>query len=168
MASTNAATQPALSFDADERPKSATEVLRDLKRWMENRLKNGPIESRGQRSGYAGAHVQSGYVAVLIPDWEMKQKLESVSAALAQKPRKVRMHPSIHPTEAPRLTRQCAEILAAFRADTNHRQTNQELVRLALKYTSRLSDLRAAGYQIDVVKRDRYSGQTIYELKEAT
>ena len=42
--------------------------------------------------------------------------------------------------------------------------TNVELAALALKYTSRLSDLRAAGYTITVTARDYATGRTVYRL----
>jgi hypothetical protein len=43
--------------------------------------------------------------------------------------------------------------------------SNFELAQIALKYTSRLSDLRAAGYDVRVVERDYASGLTMYRLE---
>jgi hypothetical protein len=36
---------------------------------------------------------------------------------------------------------------------------------LSLKYTSRISDLRHAGYDVRVVERDYASGRTVYRLE---
>lgn len=66
-------------------------------------------------------------------------------------------------TEAPRLSKQCREILARLRAG---RATNNELAQIALKYTGRVSDLRKAGHDIRVVRSDRATGLTVYALLE--
>ena len=41
--------------------------------------------------------------------------------------------------------------------------TNAELAQLALKYTSRISDIRAAGYVVDKVRRE--GGTVTYALR---
>lgn len=64
--------------------------------------------------------------------------------------------------ETPRLSAQCQLILDRLKRS---RATNKELAALSLKYTSRISDLRASGYDVIVVDRDHKSGLTIYELK---
>lgn len=64
--------------------------------------------------------------------------------------------------EARRLSRQCQAILAVLQRG---RVTNHELAQLSLKYTSRLSDLRAAGHDVRVVTQDRRTGVTVYELR---
>lgn len=46
--------------------------------------------------------------------------------------------------------------------------TNAELAAISLKYTSRISDLRAKGFDVQVVEQDRATGVTIYELEEAS
>lgn len=66
--------------------------------------------------------------------------------------------------ERDRLSRQCAAILTRLRRGP---ATNVELAGLALKYTSRISDLRERGYAIVVVSRDRRTGLTIYQLAES-
>jgi hypothetical protein len=66
------------------------------------------------------------------------------------------------PEEARRLSGQCAAILARLHQGP---ATNRELAGLSLKYTSRLSDLRAAGYDVRVVERDYASGRTVYRLE---
>jgi hypothetical protein len=68
------------------------------------------------------------------------------------------------PEEAPRLSAQCAAILDRLKRGP---ATNQELARIALKYTGRISDLRANGHQIEIVSRCRSTGLTIYALKGA-
>jgi len=65
--------------------------------------------------------------------------------------------------ERPRLSGQNQAIIERLRLGP---ATNRELAQIALKYTSRLSDLRAAGYDVVVVDRDRATGMTMYELKE--
>ncbi len=67
--------------------------------------------------------------------------------------------------EAKRLGGQCAAILARLREGP---ATNRELANISLKYTGRLSDLRAAGYVIECVKQDHETGLTFYKLVERT
>lgn len=63
--------------------------------------------------------------------------------------------------ETPRLSRQCEMILALLKARP---VSNRELSGVALKYTSRISDLRAAGYNIQA-RVDRVTGLTMYHLQ---
>lgn len=67
-------------------------------------------------------------------------------------------------TEARRLSRQCREILALLRE--RREVSNAELAAVALKYTGRISEIRQAGYDVRVVRRDRDSGLTHYRLVE--
>ena len=69
---------------------------------------------------------------------------------------------SVAPEEAPRLSKQCREILERLKQGP---ATNRDLAGLSLKYTSRVSDLRAAGFKIEVVERNHQSGLNVYELK---
>jgi hypothetical protein len=71
--------------------------------------------------------------------------------------------PRVSATEARRLSSQCLRIVERLRKS---RATNVELAALSLKYTARVSDLRARGYVIEVVDRDRVSGLCVYELKQ--
>jgi hypothetical protein len=92
----------------------------------------------------------------------MKQRtfdFDAPAKPLAVPPR----DPSVDPIEAPRLSRQCVEILARLRMGM---ATNRELATIALKYTSRISDLRDAGFTIVVVDRYKETGHVLYELKE--
>jgi hypothetical protein len=63
------------------------------------------------------------------------------------------------PADRPRLSGQNAVILARLRQGTT---SNVELADISLKYTSRLSDLRAAGY--DIVCHRGEKGLNFYEL----
>lgn len=63
--------------------------------------------------------------------------------------------------ERPRLSGQNRAILELLERGP---ATNRELAAISLKYTSRISDLRAAGYNVVVVDRDRTTGMTMYEL----
>ena len=65
--------------------------------------------------------------------------------------------------ERKRLSRQCAAILALLQS--RERVSNAQLAEVALKYTGRISELRHAGYRIDVVASDRASGLVWYELR---
>ena len=70
--------------------------------------------------------------------------------------------PNVTAPEKPRLKGQSARILERLRQG---RASNRELSEIALKYTSRISDIRAAGFTIELVDRDTESGLTWYELK---
>jgi hypothetical protein len=67
--------------------------------------------------------------------------------------------PHVAEADKPRLSGQCAAILALLRAGP---RTNAELAAVSLKYTSRLSDLRAAGYEITCQRLE--GGVTLYRL----
>lgn len=54
--------------------------------------------------------------------------------------------PNVMPGDEPRLTGQNAAILERLKAGP---ATNAQLARLSLKYTSRISDLRKHGYDIE-------------------
>lgn len=60
-----------------------------------------------------------------------------------------------------RLSGQNMEILARLQRG---RATNQELSRLALKYSGRISDLRRAGIDIRLMEHDRRTGVATYAL----
>lgn len=63
--------------------------------------------------------------------------------------------------EQQRLSGQCSRILQRLKEGP---VSNAELSTMALKYTSRISDLRAAGYAVEVVSHDRTSGYVTYRL----
>jgi len=64
--------------------------------------------------------------------------------------------------ERRRLSRQCRRIVDRLREGP---ASNEELSRIALKYTSRISEIRQAGYAVDVVARDHETGVCWYELR---
>lgn len=70
-------------------------------------------------------------------------------------------YPNIDLQDSTRLTGQNAAILAELRRGPT---TNTALAELSLKYTSRISDLRAAGFTIECSRLQ--GGLTIYTLKE--
>lgn len=72
--------------------------------------------------------------------------------------------PALAPVERRRLSGQNAAILARLQRGS---ASNHELSALSLKYTSRISDLRAAGYDVRVIERDRATGKTWYALSVA-
>lgn len=69
------------------------------------------------------------------------------------------------PEERPRLSGQNQAILERLRRGP---ATNDELARIARKYTSRISDLRAHGYDVRMVEHDHATGITRYQLFGAT
>ena len=65
----------------------------------------------------------------------------------------------IMPNDAERLGGQCAKMLTMLRARP---QLNSALVAIANKYTSRISDLRALGFEIKCTRVE--GGLTLYTL----
>lgn len=63
--------------------------------------------------------------------------------------------------EVLRLSAQNAKVLARLQQGP---ASNLALSSLALKYTSRISDLRAAGYEIENYIHDRKTGESWYRL----
>jgi hypothetical protein len=63
-----------------------------------------------------------------------------------------------------KLSRQCLAILERLQAGP---ATNRELAEIALKYTGRLSELRQAGYGVQVLTHDKRSGLVTYRLEVA-
>jgi hypothetical protein len=61
----------------------------------------------------------------------------------------------------PRLSRQCAEILTLLKTGP---ATNHMFSGCSLKYTSRVTDLRRAGYDIRVIDRNHRTGVVWYAL----
>ena len=74
--------------------------------------------------------------------------------------------PSVTAEEAPRLSRQCRIIYERLKSGT---ATNDELAKIARKYTSRISDIRAVinprGEDIVVLEHNRTTGLVVYGLK---
>ncbi len=69
--------------------------------------------------------------------------------------------PSVTAVEKHRLSRQSLEILALLR---ERDATNDELSKISRKYTSRISDLRKAGYPVVCLWLDRKTGLSMYHL----
>lgn len=74
--------------------------------------------------------------------------------------------PSVRAADAPRLSRQCRQIYSLLKERT---ATNDELAKIARKYTSRISDIRAVinprGEDVVVLERDYQSGLVVYGLR---
>lgn len=84
--------------------------------------------------------------------------------SLFDAPRKIAPRDThVEKVERPRLTGQNQAVLERLQQGP---ATNFELNQIAIKYTSRVSDLRAAGYNVVVVDRDRATGRTMYQLIE--
>lgn len=73
--------------------------------------------------------------------------------------------PHVDPVDAPRLSRQAAEILAMLRARGTC--TNMELTRITHRFSARLWDLRKAGFSIVTVALRDGSGVVTYRLVES-
>lgn len=71
--------------------------------------------------------------------------------------------PTVPEAARPRLSRQCRAILDRLAQGP---ATNAELAGIALKYTSRLSDIRKAGYGINCTCLDARAGLYRYELDD--
>ena len=74
----------------------------------------------------------------------------------------IAVNKTVDPAETPRLSKQCATMLERLRQGP---ATNHELARIGLKYTSRISDLRAAGYDIQIVGKNTETGERTYALR---
>lgn len=71
--------------------------------------------------------------------------------------------PNVSEAARPRLSRQCLAILERLKQGP---ATNLELAGLGiLKYTGRISDLRAAGCVILIDAQDHRTGRTLYRLE---
>lgn len=75
----------------------------------------------------------------------------------------VRASPTLDVRERRRLSRQNAAILARLQQGPC---TNDELSRIARKYTGRLSELRKAGYVVRPISQDHATGLVVYALGE--
>lgn len=62
---------------------------------------------------------------------------------------------------AKRLSRQCQAILDRLRQGA---VSNTELTTIALRYSARIKELRAAGHRIDIVEADQLTGHRLYQL----
>jgi hypothetical protein len=67
--------------------------------------------------------------------------------------------PHLDERDKPRLSGQCETILRLLEAGP---RTNAELAAVSLKYTSRISDIRAAGYGVTCQRLE--GGVTLYRL----
>lgn len=63
--------------------------------------------------------------------------------------------------ERPRLARQALLILGRLQQGP---ATNGELSQIALRYSARVFELKAAGHDIRITKRDHVTGLTVYAL----
>lgn len=90
------------------------------------------------------------------PPIEAKPKRTRKPAAKEPKPSEIA-------AEKRRLAGQCLKIYQRLQQGP---ATNDELSAISRKYTSRISDIRQAGYPIDVLSRDYETGLTYYQLRE--
>lgn len=70
--------------------------------------------------------------------------------------------PRVPADAKPRLSTQCAEILALLATGA---ASNDQLSMIARKYTSRISDLRKAGYRIVNFDHNKKTGLAWYRLE---
>lgn len=71
---------------------------------------------------------------------------------------------ALAPATRRRLSRQAEAMLARLQAGP---ATNRELVGIGLNYRARISDLRAAGYDVVVQSHDHGTGLVVYVLRAA-
>lgn len=91
-----------------------------------------------------------------LEQWEMFDGPRDAPAVIPP------IDPNVHHADRARLSRQSAAIVERLRRGP---ATNDELSRIARKYTSRVSDIRAAGCDVRLVRRFA-SGLTWYALFE--
>jgi hypothetical protein len=63
----------------------------------------------------------------------------------------------------PRLSRQATQVLERLQRGP---ASNRELSAISLKYTGRISDLRANGYVVECLSHDYKTGEAWYRLQE--
>lgn len=56
-------------------------VMRDIQSWLANAVTNGPYETRGHSDQSGHPHT---YAVILVPNWQVKQKLATIQESLAQ------------------------------------------------------------------------------------
>lgn len=64
----------------------------------------------------------------------------------------------------PRFSQQCSRIMDAFYHATGHRLTGRQLMEIAPRFGARLHEMRKAGYRIKLVRYDRATGFTVYQI----
>lgn len=70
---------------------------------------------------------------------------------------------TVDPREAVRLSNQSKRILAILRECPC---TNNVLATIGIRYSARIGELRAAGYKIEIIKRNHDTGVNVYALIE--
>jgi hypothetical protein len=102
-------------------------------------------------------------LSLFLPGFEALERAKTRAASLgAGRAAVVPRDPNVAGiAEKRRLSGQNAAILARLRQGP---ATNAELAAISLKYTSRNSDLRRAGYPVEVISRDRKTGVVVYAL----
>lgn len=69
--------------------------------------------------------------------------------------------PNLSREAIPRVSKQALQVLEQLRSGP---KTNRQLLEVAIRYGSRLHDLRKAGYDIQIVSKDEASGLVTYKL----
>ncbi len=77
--STEARTQEPTHVIMDGDPVTPLGALREIKAWLDHKLTDGPKETKGHQDRTGHPHY---WTAVLIPDWDIRQKLDLVNDAL--------------------------------------------------------------------------------------
>jgi hypothetical protein len=142
---------------------------------LDNLLQTGKLEGRLQAmEAYNSKHRSSGDkgLSSMGPMGAYRAHKRRVTKPAQPQPQKpteaVTKPPSVMGGvggEMIRLSRQCRTILALFEDRGDRGVTTSELAEIALKYSSRISDLRKAGHVIELVNRDRKGGNNLYILR---
>lgn len=72
------------SGSASEGPLKPIGALRELRSWMKFKLEHGPIKHQQPDAVYPMNQHPSGYAAVLVPDWDMRQKLALIEETIGK------------------------------------------------------------------------------------
>ncbi len=70
---------PECSENECQCPETPLEALQGIASWLKAKLQYGPIETKGHADPSGHPHF---WAAVLIPDWEMRQKLSAVTSII--------------------------------------------------------------------------------------
>jgi hypothetical protein len=113
-------------------------------------------------------HFPSGYtredeitLGRVLRDAEKESWIERLETARKPDGRSIPVNVTVHPFEADRLAAQSTRILARLQQGITD---TRELADIALKYSSRVSELRKVGYVIKVIETDYETGLRLYRL----
>lgn len=97
----------------------------------------------------------------IMDDWPRTQGSSNGDRTLFDPPYEAQRDAA---SEQRRFSRQCLAILQLLESAGDAGVSNVELASISIKYTARISDLRAAGYTIECFDQDHKTGLARYRL----